>query len=116
MEATGLRIILTEIEATHVCQILVPCNASIFRFATCSDPSGGFSGLWQAWAETEGGILRAFMSYCLARFQRNKNSRLNMFVTIMFWQHAYTCECVNTFYELIVCWGIQMNRFDDMID
>jgi hypothetical protein len=112
VETTAL--ILAEIEATHVCQILVPCNASIFRFATRSDPSGGFSGLWQAWAETEGGILRAFMSYCLARFQRTKNSRLNMFVISCI--HAYTCECVNTFYELMVCWGIHMNRFDDMID
>ena len=47
---------------------------------------------WQAWAETEGGILRAFMSYCLARFQRNQNSRLNMCVSLPVVPHKAVAE------------------------
>lgn len=30
---------------------------------------------WQAWAETEGGLLRGLASYCLDRFQRFDKSR-----------------------------------------
>ena len=57
---------------------------------------------WQAWAETEGGILRAFMSYCLARFQRNQNSRLNMCVSL--W--LLHLQCVFMGYITWVCWHI----------
>lgn len=31
--------------------------------------------LWQAWAETEGGLVRGLASYCLDRFQRFEKSR-----------------------------------------
>lgn len=35
--------------------------------------------IWQEWADVEGGILRATMAYCLARFQRNQDTRLAFF-------------------------------------
>ena len=41
---------------------------------------------WQAWAQTEAGLIKACASYCLDRFQRYSKSRPGLHCNVMHWE------------------------------
>ena len=63
-----MRLLLGYMRASFSDELFGAPNLSV-RLCKLCEPS-------KAWAETEGGLLRAAAAYCMERFQRHSKSRL----------------------------------------